>query len=539
MSSIVKNKNSRKVVVNVKPAKARKAKKNTSSRGLTRVGENIGSYFGPVGRMIGRAAGAALGSITGSGGYRVRGNTLMTNNSVPSFTSTSEGMRIRHREYMLDLTPSVDFKNHDFYLNPGNSTIFPWLSGVANSFETYEFHGLMVCYNPTSATAITSSNPSQGTVIFSTNYDVLNPKFVSKSEAEAYEFTTSTVPYEGMLHPVECKLSETPLPMKYVTSAIGPSQLAGDDDPRLHFHGLLQLMTVGQQATSTSGLGEVWVSYDVSLRTPKQPQIHAASDVASVVGFTNNSTGRFVADNVKPYLSAQANYISFTPENSLLFSRSYFTTTRPGLYFACTYALNSSSGTTLSFGGDWGFTPGGAAIKQVCSPGVTSLALIPDVSLSSLAIEGVQFRSSMYSVFLKSPQTVSVASPWNILCPNYSSSAPTSQGVIAFVIRLGDIPPLVSSPDFSMNLWGSGKVTDELVRVKELLSSMQRQLADKPEHDEKFPPPPVLRRQTAYTVDSLSEAYTSSSSSSSALNESEYEVIAKSVAERLQKKTMT
>jgi len=231
----------------------------------------LGSMGGTLGRAAGSMVGGAISRIFGGGAYTIGGNSLYTG-GAPSFSASSESIRVRHREFVSDVSSSTAFSNSSWLINPGNSYLFPWLSTIAMSFETYQFHGLVCSYNPTSGTAISSTNPAQGTVVFSTNYDVLNPNFVSKQEAEAYTFTTSAVPYQPMIHPIECKPSQGLVsPKKYTTDVRNLIDLTSNDDPRLHFHGTFQSMTVGQQ-TSGATLGEFWVSYDIELFTPKKPQ---------------------------------------------------------------------------------------------------------------------------------------------------------------------------------------------------------------------------------------------------------------------------
>jgi hypothetical protein len=237
-----------------------------------------------VGRLIGGAvglpdAGAAVGGtiqrILGMGDYTVKGNSIMTN-QAPAFTSTSTGVRVSHREFVMDVGNTQNFTNRQHYINPGNPALFRWLSGMAQQFETYKFRGLVFTYKPTSGTALSSSNAAMGVVVLSTEYDVLKPPFSSKQDAEAYQFTTSCVPYQSMIHPVECAPALTALPTKFVTDAMKPSDLAVDDDPRLHYQGLLQVMTVGAQ-TNSGLIGELWVSYDVEFFTPRpNPALQSA-----------------------------------------------------------------------------------------------------------------------------------------------------------------------------------------------------------------------------------------------------------------------
>jgi hypothetical protein len=205
--------------------------------------------------------------VTGLGNYQVASNSLLTNNGAPMFSPSREGMIVRHREYIRDVNGASSFTNTSTLLNPANGTLFPWLSNLAKNFETFQWRGLLFYYNPTSGSI--SSTQSLGTVILSTNYDVLNAAFASKSEAEAYQFTTSCVPSSEMTHPIECKPSAVVSPRMYITDVTSLTDLPAHADPRLYFTGLMQQMVVG--CPSTEALGELWVSYEVEFFTPKKP----------------------------------------------------------------------------------------------------------------------------------------------------------------------------------------------------------------------------------------------------------------------------
>jgi hypothetical protein len=314
-----------------------KAKPKTKGTTYARVGKFVGNLINPTLGQLGSHVGSAIDRIMGHGDYKINSNTLLSN-QAPQFSSTNNGMRICHREYVADQFSSIPFTNISYQINPGNKKLFPWLSTIAGSFETYEFHGLVVMYKPLSGTAISSTNPAQGSVIYSTNYDVLNPSFQSKQEAEAYQYTTSCVPYNSMIHPIECKVSQTPLPHKYITDKQDYHELSSDDDPRLHYHGAFQSMVVGQQSTSAS-LGEMWVSYDVSLFTPKIPQ--QDSNAGSMyVGVITNASNRYIESyRMEPHNPA------VTIKRNSTNNKDYWNITQPGNYAFIAHAQREALAT--------------------------------------------------------------------------------------------------------------------------------------------------------------------------------------------------
>jgi len=215
---------------------------------------------GPGGAIVGRAAGSLLSKITGSGDYKVRGNSIMSN-AIPSFSAGGAGVRICHREYIGDINGSLGFVNTTLNINPGLETTFPWLSTIAGGFEEYELRGLVFEYRPTSGWAVSSTSATLGVVVFATNYDVLDPPFLTKQAMDSYEFSTSSVPSDHMLHPVECAPGANPTKTLYIRTG------AATGDLRLYDIGLFEYATQGMQ--SVYSVGELWVSYDVILKKPR------------------------------------------------------------------------------------------------------------------------------------------------------------------------------------------------------------------------------------------------------------------------------
>jgi hypothetical protein len=242
---------------------------------LADVGGAVGSIFGPAGSQLGKSAGNYLSRITGFGEYKVKGNSILAN-PVPSFTRDGEGVRICHREYISDVIGSTGFVNIALNVNPGLPTVFPWLSSVSASFEEYDMHGLVFEYRPSSGSAVGTSSAALGVVVYCTNYDAVDPAFVTKQQMESYEFSNSTVPFEHMMHPVECAPGANPIQTRYIRSGTPPSS----SDLRLYDIGLFQYATQGMQ--SAYNCGELWVSYDVSL---KKPRINPQAEATSVVPY--------------------------------------------------------------------------------------------------------------------------------------------------------------------------------------------------------------------------------------------------------------
>jgi len=169
-----------------------------------------------------------------------------------------------HMEYLTDIYSSVDFLNRSYPINPGDTVTFPWLSQVARNYQQYKIHGMVFIFRSTSA-SWNGSDQALGTIIASTQYDVLADPFSSKIEAENYEFSDSVAPNADVEHPIECSMAESPLTELYIRS-----EEIDDEkyDRRFHDFGEFQLCTVGM-STSGVNLGELHVIYDIELLKPK------------------------------------------------------------------------------------------------------------------------------------------------------------------------------------------------------------------------------------------------------------------------------
>jgi len=254
---------------------ARKGNK-TKPSGLARsigqaIGSALGSRFGPAGAVVGGSLGSAAGSlfktVTGFGDYKVRSNSLtLGGDSLPRFLRNGQGFRITHREYLQDVVTSDvagQFKLESFLMQPGLRATFPWLAAIAVQFEEYKIHGAVWDFKSNSLDAVASTNSAAGTVIMTTQYNVLNPPFVNKQQMEQYDFTCSTKPSMDLLHPVECDRSQS------IVSVLNTrDHPVVEGDQRLYDFARFNIATVGTQGASTN-IGELWITYDIEFLKPK------------------------------------------------------------------------------------------------------------------------------------------------------------------------------------------------------------------------------------------------------------------------------
>lgn len=248
-----------------KPAK--KASKAQSYKGSGALyggalGGALGTAIAPgIGTIIGAPLGSLAGyigdKIFGSGQYEVEQNTVLHNEQPPLFEG-SEMVRIRHREYIGDISSTTSFSNRTYRINP-SGTLFNWLAPISQQFELYRFNGLIFEFVSTSADALNSTNTALGNVILATNYDAGDPAWTNQQQMLSTTFSNSGKPSVNLLHAIECAPQEMAQKWYYTrSSSVTPT----NSDSRLYDVGVFQVATYGSQAAAT--IGQLWTTYDIT-----------------------------------------------------------------------------------------------------------------------------------------------------------------------------------------------------------------------------------------------------------------------------------
>lgn len=238
-----------------------------SSINFDRPAESAGEELG---KRLGRYAGALLGRLTGTGDYDATlpsGGMIVESTVVPEFikSDNSRETRIRHREYLGDVLASSTagaFKNTPYPLNPGNASTFPWLATIAQQYEQWRPNGIVIIFKSLSSTYAASQ--SLGTIVLSTDYDVYDAAYASKIEMENAEFAVSGNAAQCLMHPVECNSQERFTNLLQIRSS---TTIPTYDN--LRFYDLGNLQVASQGCLANQLLGELWITYDISLFKPQ------------------------------------------------------------------------------------------------------------------------------------------------------------------------------------------------------------------------------------------------------------------------------
>lgn len=179
----------------------------------------------------------------------------------PSISTTSNGssITIRHTEYIADISSSgASYAVTKYSINPGLNANFPWLSNVANNYESYRFNRLQYIYKPICPTT------TQGKVILGVDYDASDSTPNSKLILNSFESSVSCSPWDSVTHTSTTKNLHKFGTQRYVRPGTQPT----GTDIKSYDIGNLYVGTSNTPSTATT-LGELYVSYEIQLFTPQ------------------------------------------------------------------------------------------------------------------------------------------------------------------------------------------------------------------------------------------------------------------------------
>lgn len=214
-----------------------------------------------------------------NGGVSVAAPVAMGNvrtMSKPRFQGLGQGgdVVIKHREYIQDISGTVAFTVNSFSINPGLVGTFPWLSGIAQRYESYRFKRLRFSFETESATTQT------GSVLGSIDYDPSDEAPENKTQVMAYRSAVRSPPWSDFdMVSLQEDLS------KRSSYFVRSGSLASNQDVKLYDTGVFYCCTQGNTAST---IGELYVEYEVCLMTPQLgPPSAGESLFASYTGSSN------------------------------------------------------------------------------------------------------------------------------------------------------------------------------------------------------------------------------------------------------------
>lgn len=255
------------------------------------------SFGRRLGGLLGEGLGMGFDSFSkaiGLGGYQIQSNSLidMSMGTSPPLvvnSSANEAVTIRHREYIGDLVSAsgspTAFQLLPLVINPGNSTLFPFLAPIAQNFQEYEIRGMIIELKTLSSDFAT--NMALGSIFVGTQYNALANAPQNKQQLENLEYSTSSKPSCSLIHPIECARSLNVDTHLYISNNNNLLSLNGmTADPRLYDMGTIYIGSQGIPVADTP-IAEIWVSYECNLYKPilatgnAQSAIWQTSDVST------------------------------------------------------------------------------------------------------------------------------------------------------------------------------------------------------------------------------------------------------------------
>jgi hypothetical protein len=207
-------------------------------------------------------------------------------NATASFSSGAQGITVCHREFFLQLQVTATDEVNGWTIQPTWDTIFPWLTGIARSFERYEFLELEFEYVPRVPTTTT------GEIVLVVDPDPEDQVPTSDMGGKTVLLSHRIAATASVWSPLKVRVPTDCLRERGYLFTAHPTAPA-IPEPRTTHLGLLNIGTFGCAANTV--LGAMYVSYKIRFTLPQLPVPETASGpLGSRVGANVlSSSGQF------------------------------------------------------------------------------------------------------------------------------------------------------------------------------------------------------------------------------------------------------
>lgn len=251
---------------------------------------------------------------------------------------TAGGVRISNTEYVSEIFGSVNFNAVAQTIQPGNAVLFPWLSGIAYLYESYTFEKLSFHFKTE------KSASTNGTILMAVDYDVTDLAPINKQQIMTYSGAVRTQPWANTT--LSCPVSDL---QKIKTRYVNTGIVLPNTDPKLYDVG--KLFSCTQGCADTSPLGELYVEYVISLRTPQyDPAVFASIGSNYSTGSVGITAARLLGTTPTLNVAGSGMSIQYDVNTGV------FTFPIPGSYL-CIYTV----ATTNTTGGGLNLTMSGGS----------------------------------------------------------------------------------------------------------------------------------------------------------------------------------
>ena len=184
--------------------------------------------------------------------------------NVARKNQTKQGTTVvKHKEYIKDITGTSTYNVEGFDVQPGDATVFPWLAGIARSYQQYKIKSMDFIFRSTSADSVSAAT-NLGSVMLVHECDPSAGIPQSKSDILTMAGVRDTKPSLS----VKCSLDVN----ARRTNADNTHYIRAGDVPdgaskKEYDYGTFYLATAG---CATNVIGELWVVYEIELLRPQQ-----------------------------------------------------------------------------------------------------------------------------------------------------------------------------------------------------------------------------------------------------------------------------
>lgn len=197
---------------------------------------------------------------------------VRTTNRAPRMTASANSCRVVHREMfhtVIGLGDTATGFSVRQPINPGNTAMFPWLSRVAQNYESYRFKALSFEFITTAPTTVA------GSVTMAVDYDPTDPAPNDGNAVRALNafIGAQTAPIYTPKVTVHCRNANLNKRKTYfVSNSPGPDIATGPQPVSVQIGSRDRTADTGQFITAVvapaENVGLLFVDYDIELLTP-------------------------------------------------------------------------------------------------------------------------------------------------------------------------------------------------------------------------------------------------------------------------------
>jgi len=202
---------------------------------------------------------------------------------VPRERTGKMGSRtIRYKEYVQDILGSVAFSAIQFQCNPGLSNLFAWLALQALFYQEYTVKAIRFVFETEKATTLS------GKVMYAFLQDSSDPLPASKQEMMENQLKAAGAIWQ----PFALAISMSNFSALGRSRFVRSGNLAANLDVKTYDIG--QLVVAVQGMADTSACGELYVEYEIELKTPISSSAQLANALSvEVTGVTPSQTSLY------------------------------------------------------------------------------------------------------------------------------------------------------------------------------------------------------------------------------------------------------